>query len=60
MGTKQAHLIVKLQKKRVKRIMFPYKTKSYFFLTILLLILYPAISLADADRIFKENNKAVV
>lgn len=42
--------------------MFTYKTKSYFFLIIplILLILYPAVSLADANMIFKENNKAVV
>ena len=33
-----------------------------FFITILLIakMLLPAVSFADADKIFKENNKAVV
>ena len=32
----------------------------YFIIPLILLILLPAASFADADRIFKENNKAVV
>jgi len=44
--------------KKIISIILPH----YFSLIISLslLILFPAISLADADRIFKENNKAVV
>ncbi len=43
-------------------LMSRFKTKSCFFLIIplILLILIHAISFADADRIFKENSKAVV
>ena len=42
--------------------MITHKTKSYLFLTIqlILLLFSPAICLADADRIFKENSRAVV
>ena len=38
------------------------KTKHYILLIIplILLILSPAVSLADADRIFKENSRVVV
>ena len=36
--------------------------KSLFIFTLLLIakILFPSVSFADADKIFKENNKAVV
>ncbi|MBI3355029.1 MAG: hypothetical protein HY034_09115 [Nitrospirae bacterium] len=36
--------------------------RNIFFLSLLLIvkILLPSISFADADKIFKENNKAVV
>jgi len=42
--------------------MFIYKRIRYFlhFIPLILLILFPACSFADADKIFKENNKAVV
>ncbi|CUU10338.1 Trypsin-like peptidase domain-containing protein [Candidatus Kryptobacter tengchongensis] len=36
-----------------------YRSLLYIILTVLLL-LFPSISFADADRIFKENSKAVV
>ncbi|MFZ3091422.1 MAG: tetratricopeptide repeat protein [Nitrospirota bacterium] len=38
------------------------RNRSIFFITLLLIIkiLLPSISFADADKIFKENNKAVV
>ena len=36
------------------------KLKPTFFILILLITLLPTISFADADKIFKENNKAVV
>ncbi len=36
-------------------------SKKYLFIVLLIIVLIsPAISFADADRIFKENNKAVV
>src|SRR4030067_2433087 len=33
---------------------------DFFILTFLIIILLPVISFADADKIFKENNRAVV
>jgi len=33
---------------------------DFFILTFLIIILFPVISFADANRIFKENSKAVV
>ncbi|GEM_PF-7072028 len=44
-------------KKIISIILPPYFS---LIISLSLLILFPAISLADADRIFKENNKAVV
>src|SRR4030067_3592063 len=33
---------------------------DFFILTFLIIILFPVLAFADADKIFKENNKAVV
>jgi tetratricopeptide (TPR) repeat protein len=39
---------------------YPTKQTITFFILTILIILCPAITFADADTIFKENNKAVV
>ncbi len=36
------------------------KYSIFLIIPLILLILLPAVSLADADRIFRENSKAVV
>lgn len=48
--------------KRIGTTMIPHflKQRLLFFALILLITFYPAVSFADADRIFKENSKAVV
>jgi len=47
-----------------KKMINPFLKQKPFFLDLIILIflitLYPAISFADADKIFKENSKAVV